>query len=416
MSAIDPSVPVTPRPTVFLSYASEDRAAAQHLRDCLPDHGLEVWYDESDLVGGDAWDQKIRRQIRECDYFMPVVSAHTEARAEGYFRREWRLAVERTLDMADDHVFLLPVVIDDTIEAHARVPEKFRTVQWLRLPGGEPNPALEAFCRRLLSGEPAAAPARRASPPPATAPRTAATRKEFPEFPREEPGQRVRFWVQVAGWSFQSAWAAFQRLPRWVRYLAYAWLFVMILARGCTPSHPREPDLSAAKAKMLQQIASNYSGHWTKADVAKLIAQIATQIPEDVANDTGRPAALLAIPFEAPAGDAAAQKLAGSAFAQIYGRLAMMHRGRVALTAQPLPALDAPLARAQGRAHGSKYVVYGDVAGIGAQRSLTVKVVGVAEGSVLWSKSYRVTGADPAHIAAQVSAKVSSLEGHHARR
>src|SRR5580693_616079 len=141
-----------PRPTVFLSYASEDRQIARLIGDTLPGYGLEVWYDESELGGGEAWDQKIRKQIRECDYFMAIVSAQTEARHEGYFRREWRLAVERTLDMADDHLFLLPVVIDDTDQARARVPEKFLAVQWLRLPGGQPTPALEALCRRILSG------------------------------------------------------------------------------------------------------------------------------------------------------------------------------------------------------------------------------------------------------------------------
>ena len=78
-------------PTVFLSYASADREAARVLRDALPTFGLEVWYDESDLGGGEIWDQKIRKQIRECDYFMPLISAQTEARHEGYFRREWRL-------------------------------------------------------------------------------------------------------------------------------------------------------------------------------------------------------------------------------------------------------------------------------------------------------------------------------------
>ena len=39
---------------------------------------------------------------------------NSDARTEGYFRREWRLAVERTHDMADDAPFLLPVAIDDT--------------------------------------------------------------------------------------------------------------------------------------------------------------------------------------------------------------------------------------------------------------------------------------------------------------
>src|SRR6202167_502898 len=142
-----------PAPTVFLSYASEDRQAARLIGAVLPGYGLEVWYDESELGGGDAWDQKIRRQIRECDYFMALVSAHTEARHEGYFRREWRLAVERTLDMADDHLFLLPVVTDDTDQAHARGPEEFLGVQWLKVPGGQPTRALESLCRRVAAGE-----------------------------------------------------------------------------------------------------------------------------------------------------------------------------------------------------------------------------------------------------------------------
>src|SRR6266849_1923850 len=142
--------------SVLLSYASEERVGGQAIRAALPAFGVDVWYDESGLDGGDVWDQKIRRQIRECDFFMPLVSAQTAARPEGYFRREWRLAVARTLDMADDHTFLLPVVIDDTTQAAARVPEKFLTVQWLRVPGGRPTPALEALCRRLASGQPAA--------------------------------------------------------------------------------------------------------------------------------------------------------------------------------------------------------------------------------------------------------------------
>src|SRR5882762_7292746 len=169
-------------PTVFLSYASEDREAARTIGAALPAFGLEVWYDESELGGGDAWEQKIRRQICECDYFMALVSARTEARHEGYFRREWRLAVERTLDMADDHTFLLPIVIDDTVQAGARVPERFLSVQWLRLPGGRPTPALEALCRRLVSGEtPVPQPGKRASDPAARlAP--AAPPAEFPQF------------------------------------------------------------------------------------------------------------------------------------------------------------------------------------------------------------------------------------------
>jgi hypothetical protein len=98
---------------VFLSYASQDAEAARRLCEALRKAGVEVWFDQSELAGGDAWDQKIRRQIKECALFMPVISANTNARLEGCFRREWRLAVERRHDMDDDVPFPFPIVIDD---------------------------------------------------------------------------------------------------------------------------------------------------------------------------------------------------------------------------------------------------------------------------------------------------------------
>jgi TolB-like protein len=394
-----------PKPTVFLSYASEDRRAAQLIRDTLPAFGMEVWYDESDLIGGDAWDQKIRGQIRACDYFMPVISAHTEARHEGYFRREWRLAVERTLDMADDHVFLLPVVIDATPEATARVPDKFRAVQWLRLPDGRPTPALEALCRRLVAGGPAKPPPPGASPELPQA-RAAPRASPYPPFPREEPGQKVRFWFQVAGWLLQTAWAGFQRFPKWVRIVVYIWLAIFLMTRWGGRDEHRPTGISAAQVERLQQLAASHPGHWTAADTARLVAMIAKEVPAYAANQASTHAPVLAIPFAAPAGDSAAQKLAGSVFTQVYGRLAIGRHGHVALADEPLPAPDTSAAVAQGRAHHATYIVCGGVTGSAPHQQLTVRVVSVRDGSPVWSKSYPLTGADPAGIAAQVSAKV----------
>lgn len=401
-----------PQPTVFLSYASEDRPAAQRIRDALPSFGLEVWYDESDLVGGDAWDQKIRRQIRECDYFMPVISAHTEARHEGYFRREWRLAVERTLDMADDHVFLLPVVIDGTTEAGARVPEKFRAVQWLKAPDGQPTASLEALCRRLVSGEPAKASARNpsaAEPPPARPSQPRA--RDFPVFPREEPGQRIRFWFQVAGWGLHSAWIAFSRFPKWVRIGIYCWLAILLMSRGCSSSRPDRddrdtPPVSATQAEKLRHISQTHSGSWTKADTQQLLGQLAKELPAYVASATS--ARVLAIPFAAPKDNAAAQQLAGTIFPQVYGRLAIASHGHAGLADEPLPTLDAAAALEQGRAHHATYVVYGAVASSGPGLQLTVKIIAVEDGSAVWSKSYPQTGTDPARIAQEVSSHVPS--------
>ena len=118
---------------VFLSYASQDAEAARRICDALRAAGVEVWFDQSELRGGDTWDHKIRKQIKECALFVPIISANTNSRPEGYFRLEWKLAVDRSHLLADDHPFLFPVVIDDTAEPSARVPEKFRDVQWTRL-------------------------------------------------------------------------------------------------------------------------------------------------------------------------------------------------------------------------------------------------------------------------------------------
>jgi len=141
---------------IFLSYASQDADAARRVCEALRAAGLEVWFDQSELRGGDAWDAAIRKQVQECALFVPLVSANTDARSEGYFRREWNLAVGRMLDMADDQAFLLPVVIDGTPEATARVPDRFRERQWTRLPGGETPTDFVERVARLLSGGPAA--------------------------------------------------------------------------------------------------------------------------------------------------------------------------------------------------------------------------------------------------------------------
>jgi hypothetical protein len=408
LEAADDSHPA--RPSVFLSYASEDREAARLLRDALPGFGLEVWYDESELGGGEAWDQKIRRQIRECDYFMPLVSAQTQARLEGYVRREWRLAVERTLDMADDHPFLLPVVIDDTEQAGARVPEKFFTVQWLKVPGGQSTRALESLCRRIASGNAKETqPSRKALRRQEKKGKTAALPQHIPEFPREEPGQRLRFCAEVMGWAAHSAWVLLNRLPRWVRVLLYLWLGITLLSQLNSSKHPQSADISPAKVEKLKAISQQYQGSLNKNDIIKLGTQIAQQFSDDSDDNAAAGGPLLAIPFTAPAGDTAAAKLADSTFAMAYGMVSISHHGQVNLTKEPLPSRDLGAALERGRANHSTYILCGTVEGSGAAQVLDVKIATVADGSIVWSKSYPATGADPAKIAAEVDAKIPNL-------
>jgi tetratricopeptide (TPR) repeat protein len=156
---------------VFLSYASEDARAAERICTALRAAGIEVWFDRSELRGGDAWDNAIRRQIKNCALFIPIISSNSHARAEGYFRLEWKLAVDRSHLMASDRAFLVPVVIDGTPDSDDRVPDRFREVQWMRLPDGEtPSAFVEHILRLLPLPQSAPAAPRSAAEMPKTAP------------------------------------------------------------------------------------------------------------------------------------------------------------------------------------------------------------------------------------------------------
>jgi TolB-like protein/Flp pilus assembly protein TadD len=150
----------------FLSYASQDADAAQRICEALRAAGIEVWFDRSELRGGDAWDQKIRQQIHDCTLFLPVISASTAARGEGYFRLEWSLAEQRAQRMARNRTFIVPVCVDNTPEGGADVPEAFARVQWTRLPGGQLPPQFASRIAAVLAaaGSPAAMPAATAEP------------------------------------------------------------------------------------------------------------------------------------------------------------------------------------------------------------------------------------------------------------
>jgi TolB-like protein len=142
-----------PGKAVFLSYASQDAEAAQRLCSALRAAGIEVWFDQSELRGGDVWDQKIRREIHDCALFIPLISANTASRHEGYFRLEWDLADQRTHMLARNRAFIVPVCLDGTPDAGADVPESFQRVQWTRVLDGETPPEFVRRIEQLLSGE-----------------------------------------------------------------------------------------------------------------------------------------------------------------------------------------------------------------------------------------------------------------------
>ena len=135
-----------PDNAVFISYAREDLPAVQQIKAGLEAAGITTWFDIDRLEAGDDYDRKIRSNIARCSYFIPVVSATTQRRLEGYFRREWSYAIDRARNMADGALFILPVSIDATTAAEALVPDKFKALHFTQLPGGQVS---REFAQRL---------------------------------------------------------------------------------------------------------------------------------------------------------------------------------------------------------------------------------------------------------------------------
>jgi hypothetical protein len=141
-----------PEHAIFISYAREDLPAVQRLKAAMDAAGLTTWFDLDRLEGGDDYDRKIRANIGRCSFFVPVISATTQRRHEAYFRREWSYAVDRSLNIAEGGVFILPVCIDDTPESQALVPDKFKALHITRMADGEPTPEFLRRLKDLFSG------------------------------------------------------------------------------------------------------------------------------------------------------------------------------------------------------------------------------------------------------------------------
>ncbi|QYM78268.1 toll/interleukin-1 receptor domain-containing protein [Horticoccus luteus] len=372
--------------SIFISYASADRAQARLLGHTMADAGLDVWFDEEELAGGEAWDAKIRQQIRTCTYFLPVISATTEMRSEGYFRREWRLAVERTLDLADDVTFLVPVVIDDTPEYQARVPEKFSTVQWLRCPGGVATPQLAALARRLAAG-PSAPPvpgSRRSAPPKiGSASRDPASSRlrELPVFPAfPEAGHRLRFAYDLVVWLGRFATALCLRLPRWIRIL----LVVLIISKAISAFFRARQDSAPARERSAAHVIdkANRTRAALEGDALsdKIIAAAGTAIDT---LQSGRPLAVVAFAST----DAALKSTALGAFSALHAQLeAAGHEDEVSVGAMALPPTytDADVV-ARSAVLKCRWFLTGVARPAGGDNfALEVKLYESATGKVIW--------------------------------
>jgi len=132
------------RENVFISYSRDDKEWATRIRNELEKNGVNVFFDEDDLKTGDHYNQLIRKYLKECDYFLAVISEHAVGDPNRYvYDKEWRYAIF----LEDDRHFIRPFIIDQTSPQDSRIPEEIRNLSISSIP--DPN-ELENIIRKFI--------------------------------------------------------------------------------------------------------------------------------------------------------------------------------------------------------------------------------------------------------------------------
>ena len=118
---------MTEKPTVFLSYAREDRARVEQVYDGLRAEGLQPWMDSRDIMAGQEWPSVIGQALRSADFMLAFISRRSVSK-RGYVQRELRAALSVASELPQGAVFLIPVRLDDS-----ELPEALRAFHFVDL-------------------------------------------------------------------------------------------------------------------------------------------------------------------------------------------------------------------------------------------------------------------------------------------
>lgn len=139
---------------VFISYSRADSDIAEKLYYVLKERGLKVWYDRKNLGLADDFKSEIRRAIRTCSLFVPVLSHHIteQANDEHIYRLEWQWAIEHKRMISSAIPYIAPLTekglnMDDRL---ADIPEDIKDNNAFSFDFDSPNCNLDTFADNLL--------------------------------------------------------------------------------------------------------------------------------------------------------------------------------------------------------------------------------------------------------------------------
>jgi hypothetical protein len=128
---------------VFMSYAREDKGIAKRLARLLEDAGLEVW-DDSSIMPGDNWAEKISQALKESQAMVVLVSA--AALDSELVRRE----IEFALGTREYKGRLVPVFVEPRNDIpEDRLPWILRRLQGVELTDQAEEESLQQIVHAL---------------------------------------------------------------------------------------------------------------------------------------------------------------------------------------------------------------------------------------------------------------------------
>ncbi len=112
---------------VFLCHASTDKPKVRELYRYLKRRGIQPWFDEEHLVGGQDWQVEIPKALATSDAIIICLTKNSVDK-EGYIQKEIKFALDKALEMPEGRIFLIPVKFEE-----CEVPFSLSRYQWVDL-------------------------------------------------------------------------------------------------------------------------------------------------------------------------------------------------------------------------------------------------------------------------------------------
>lgn len=112
---------------VFLCHVSTDKPKVRELYRYLRRRGINPWFDEEHLVGGQDWQVEIPKALATSDAIIICLTKNSVDK-EGYIQKEIKFALDKALEMPEGRIFLIPVKFEE-----CEVPFTLSRYQWVDL-------------------------------------------------------------------------------------------------------------------------------------------------------------------------------------------------------------------------------------------------------------------------------------------